>query len=574
MTLLLLLACPGPKGGEPTPEDTGYAYVETGEATDDSGSTTPTESVVDSDSDSSGHSEHTGDDTGVSPPAWSALAVYPDGMVVNPGASFRARAVGTDRDGRRQDVAPTWVSDDEDILAVDAEGMVSALEPGRATVRASLEGLEATLQVTVDDALLARITVVDATTGLPIERARVALPSTSGERTDASGACELPVPDGLPLDLSVWVDDTWDAVTFVGTVNRAFVVPLWPKDADADDARVHGTVDFGGVDDAAWDEIVLGLAAPTHAGGLGTLSLDDWFSDDRTLTVFGVEADLPANLVVEGSAEDLWVDARPGPAGAWVAAGPMAVSDVTSGTESAGAAVALLIGHLDAMRWGWAGGAAASREADAELALAPSAGFVLTTPAPVPDLPAGFGGAEEVLVMTAEERVEEGWVVTGFGLGAGDAVSVAHVAPDEVADSLGTGLVAIAQAGGLGSTGGTTVSAGWVDDDGSGRLADFLDLPDVAWDGATRALTVDVDDDAGLVHVLLTDHHHLRHHLYAAGDWSGTVPNAMSGFGDNRATVDVWAVDTETDTFDALVGVGALDPSQLDARASAHIRQE
>jgi len=570
MSFLALLACTGPKGGESVLEDTGYAYVETGSVTDDTGTTTPTESTVDSET----GKESTPDDTAPPPPAWIGLAAYPDGLTVNPGASFQARAVGTDPDGRRQDADATWTSLDEDILLVTTDGVVTAIEPGRARVRAELDGLEATLEVTVDDAMLAEITVIDATTGLPVQRARVALPSTEGERTDAAGLARLPVPDGLPLVFSVWVDDTWDAVTYAGVVNRRFTVPLFPKDTAADDARVHGTVDFASVADAAWDELVLGLAAPTHRGGLGSLSLDDWFGDERAITVFGIEADLPSNLVVEGSADDFWVGARPGPAGAWVAAGPIAVADVTEGTESAGAAVALLVSHLDAMRWGWAGGAEAALGTDAELSVTPTDAFALTTIAAVPALPEGFTGAEDVLVLRAEERTDEGWVVTGFGLGAGAVVTVAHVAPDGVADALGTGLVAVAQAGGLGSTGGISVASGWVDGDGNGRLVDFPELPAVAWDGRTRELAVHVDGDSTLVHVLLTDAHQLRHHLYAAGDWTGTLPNAMAGFGAARASVDVGSLDTETDTFDALAGAGALDPGELDTRGSAHTRQE
>jgi hypothetical protein len=106
-------------------------------------------------------------------------------------------------------------------------------------------------------------------------------------------------------------------------------------------------------------------------------------------------------------------------------------------------------------------------------------------------------------------------------------------------------------------------------------VADWLDLPTIAtWDPSTRALAVDVDDDADFVHVLLTDAHHLRHHLYVAGDWSGTLPNTLADFGRAQASLDVWSVRTLGDTFDGRVGAGDVDITRFEASAAAHTRQE
>lgn len=567
--LLLLLACTAGKDTPVSPpDDTGYAHVDTS-AVPDSEASTPTET----DSDSTLPPDDTGDSSPVSP-SWVVLDVYPVSLFVNPDAVFRARAVGTRSDGSRGDVAVSWSSNNEDVVTVDAAGSVIALEPGTALLTGTVDGLSGTISVEVDDAYEAEVTVVDARTGAPIPGARVALPGTTGEHTDAAGAARLPVPDGLPVDFSVWVDENWDAVSFLQVVNRRFVVGLAPADTVVTDATLHGTVDYGAVGDAAWDEIVLGLAAPA-VPSLATMTLEDWFSAERPVKVFGFETELPANLVVEGEAGDFSVDTLAGPAGAWMLAGPLKITDVSGATGSTGAALALLISHLDAMRWGWGGGVTTVAEATTEIGLTPAASFDQSTVVALPPLPAGFTGAEEVLVMTAEERADEGFFVTGFALGVGDAVAVTHADGGGVADSLGTSVVAYAQAGGLGGTGGISVAAGRVDTLGNGVLADFLDLPLVpTWQPSTRALAVDVDPDADFVHVLLTDPHHLRHHLYVGGDWSGTLPNTIADFGRASASLEVDAVATDEDTFEARVGLSRLEVRSLPAHAASHMRQE
>ena len=569
MMLLLLCACTADKDVAVLPDDTGYAHVDTSVVPDsgDTATTDTTESVPDSDTDTSG-------DTGPPAPTWVALDVYPGDIVVGPDATFQARAVGTRSDGTRGDADVAWVSDDEDIAAVDAEGLVLALEPGVGRVTATVDGLSASFSFEVDDSYEAEVTVLDAVTGLPIPDARVALPSTNGQRTDATGYARLPVPDGMAIDFSVWVDNTYDAVSFLQVVNRRYTVYLWPIDTAATDATLHGVVDFSGVDDAAWDELVLGLSAPATPV-LATMRLDDWFSDERVVTVFGFDTDLPSNLVLEGEAEDYFVRTGAGPSGSWVLAGPLKVSDVSAATGSTGDALRLLIDHLDVMRWGWAGGATTTLNSTTELGLAPASTFDHATVVAVPELPTGFTGAEDVLVMTAEDRDGEGYYITGFALSAGDAVSVPHVDPAGVTDSRGTAVVAYAQAGGLGGTGGTSVASGTVDALGNGTVAAFLDLPVISsWDPATRAMAVTTDGDADFVHVLLTDSHHLRHHLYVGDAWSGTVPNTLADFGRATAVIDVETVATADDTFEARCGRGQLDVRAMPAVAASHTRQE
>lgn len=569
LLLLALGACTGKTPSGETGDDSGYAWhdtspvVETGDSAADTGDSAAETGRPDS-ADSG--------DTGLPADPYAALAVSPAALVVNPGASFHLRVVGTRPDGGREDAAGVaFTSDDPAVATVDPDGTVHAAAAGETAVRAAVGAVEAVATVTVQDDLQLRVTVVDASTGLPVPGARVALAGTAPVTADAAGLATLAVADGGGQTVSAWVDEAWSATTVVGVVGRAVVLPIRARDADA--AEVEGTVSFAGVPDPAWDELGLGLVGATVPGSLATLDLDAMFGGDRTVTVLGADVGVPANVVIEGSAEGFAAPAVPGPVGVWCFAGPLPIADVSGAAGSTGEALALFVDHLADLAWGMAAGGVAAPGAPAGLDVAPALSPDRVVRLAVPALPLGFRGTEATLVFTAEETVE-GWVVTGLGSGSG-TVDVRGVDGSAVAGSLGAGALAYAQVDGLGS-GGATVAT-WAELAADGR-ATFPAHPGVAaldgWDPATRALAVTVDADTDLVRVRLVDNHRNVREVFLPASWSGTLPNTLADFAHARADVDIVALSTLDGSYEEWVGGGVLDPAALPVTTLAHTRQE
>lgn len=577
MLLLLLAGCLNVDKDTAQPDDSGgYVFhdtapvVDTGDSAVDTGDTGPVDTADTA-------PVETGDTGPVdtAAPTLLALDAYPPRMVVNPGATWATRVLATDLDGVRGDATgAAFAVDDPTIATVDADGVVTALAEGATTLRVALGGLEATTAIEVRAAGTMSVSVVDASTGLPLQGIRVSLQGVGGGSTDAAGTIALSPPDGGPVTVTAWVeDDTYDAVSVVGLVGREIVLPIWPKDVDPDDAHVVGTVDFSGVDDAGWTEVVVGFAAAAVQGELGALVLDRLFSDDRAITVYGVDANAPANLFVEGVAEDYDARAQAGPVAVWGLAGPLPISEVSSGLNGSGDALRLLVGYLDRMSWGMADGATAALDAQTTLHLAPGTRFDDTLPLTLPALSAGFNGTEDLFVLVTEERAAEGFVGTGLGLGNG-TVDVARVADGSVTGSLGTVVLAYGQVGGLGSGGATASSVGRELADGTIAFADLLDVPTVdAWDPATRALAVTVDGDAHFVRVRLEDSRHRKHDVFVAGSWTGEIPRADADFGIARATVEVQALRATDGVFEQWMAEGILAPDALPSEAATRTVQ-
>lgn len=577
MLILLLPACTNIVKDTGTDDDSGgYVYEDTSPVED-----TDTDTGADTDTGPPVDTAETGDDTGdtgpvdTGAPTLAALDAFPASMVVHPGATWAIRVVATELDGARDDAAgATFTSDDEAVATVDAAGVVTAVAAGATTVRVALGGLEDTLAVEVVADGVATVTVTDAATGLPVEGVRVALQGQSSVPTDASGIALVPVADGGPIVLSAWgQDDTYNTVTLAGTVSRRFTLPLWPKDVDPDDGSVTGTVDYTGVDDADWNEMVVGFAAATIQGELGALVLDALFAEDRALTVYGIEVNAPANLIMEGVADDYAAPAQAGPVGLWGLAGPLLIEEASSGLAGTGDALRLLVEHLGDMTWGQTMGGTAARDAQTSLDLGPVEAFDATLALTLPTLPAGFAGNEDFFVLVTEERADEGYVGTGLGIGDG-AVDVATVPAGTVADSLGTAVLAYAQVGGVGSGGASSSVVGRAGADGAIQFPPMLDVVTIdAWDPATRALVLTADPDVQLVRVRLVDTRRRVVDLYVDGSWTGEVPVTNHDFGTARATLEVQALRTTDGVYEEWVSQGVLEPDALPVQAAARATQ-
>lgn len=577
---LLLVACPADVSTLDKNQDSDGIYSETG-LVDDTGETngdTDTAdtggTVVDTGLETGTiETGDTGGDTGR--PDAIEIAAWPTNMTVNPGGMYSIRVVTTLRGGDRADTTDaTFASMDESIATVDATGIVTAVAAGSTQIQVDSGGLSELLNITVRDELAAYVTVLDGSTGLPIEGATVH--TAMGDfLTDSAGVAIAGVADSGAITITAWSDEAHHAVSLLNTVGRTFTIPLEALADDGNDAVLHGTVDFAGVADAGFSELVVGVGCATIQEAPVMFDLADLLAENREVSMFGVDVDVPSNLFIETYAEDYYAPASAGPVATWGISGPIAIADVTAGLNDTGDALELFVNNLGTMVWGLNTGYTAASGSTSEVSLAPSIELNDTLSLALPTLPFGFDGTEEQFVLSMDERLDEGFVVTGIGLGAGLA-DVDRVAPGSVPDTIKSVVYTYAQAGGVGSGGGTSIS---VATEGRGTVVfpDLLDLPVVNnWNVATLELDFATDNDAQFVRFSLIDEDGMVHDMYTDGSWSGVADKWLGGFERPKATVQLDTFAGVDGNLEHWFGTANLNPADLspDRRAQERIVKE
>ncbi len=559
LLLLLAVAC------TPTPYkkaagDSGYAFHDTGLATDSGDSALDTGDTADS-----------GDSGG---PAVTSVDVFPTIMKVNPGAMWALRVVASDSTGWHGDVSTaTFSSDDETIASVDASGVVTAIAVGATHIQVSFSGKGAAESVTVSDDLHADVTVIDRTTGLAIEGALVSLPGEQPAFANGLGIAHVPVQDGAPIMLTAWLDGEWSALTITATVQRELTMALTPKDAGGYDANLHGTVDFSGVRAPDADEMVVGFAVPSVQHSLVSLDIADLFADPRTVTIYGIDVSAPANLFVKDYAEDWYAVAMAGPVAAWGLAGPIPVEEATESFSGTGDALDLLVTHASDLEWDATSGLTAVSLNTTETSLAPDEKLSDVLTVALPALPLGFTGNEEWFVLSADKLATDGWVATGLGLGS-SSTYVSRVPPGTLSGTVESSFFAFSQVEGLGSGKGSTAVVGTEGKAGV-AFADALDVPTIdGWDPAARTISVTSDATANLVLIRVVDKKHHVHDLVAPASWTGIEPNCIDELARGQATVHVSTVVTNGNSFEDWARTGDWDLSTKDADAYARNLRE
>ncbi len=542
---LLFVGCPAGDSAKGDSDDTSGGYVDTGDVTE-TGET--------------GDSDDTGvPDTGVEG-GLAALDAWPSGLTVNVGAAWSVRVVGTDKAGvRAVYTAATFASADTAVATVDARGVVTAVGAGSTTVEVVAEGFTVELDVAVRSTLEATVTVLDAATGGPIAKATVWTNETEVE-TDASGVATVSVASAGAINITAWETSEWYAVSVLDTISRDVILRLKRVDEREPSAQLHGDVDFSGMLDAEAAEEVFGLASGSVQGPLPLFQIDDLLADDRNLDYYGVDVAVPSNLFVKGHLEDYYADAFPGPVAVWGLGGPVPIAELTAGLSGTGDAMALLIDHLDDLRWGVNGGLTASAGATTEAPLAPSVAFTDSARVALPSLSAGFEGTEEQLVCTFDGS-DDGWVLTGLAMGTG-VLDVRRVPAGSVTGSDRSAVWTMAQVGGIGS-GPTGIAVAAAADDGASTLAfpDFQDIPTIdAWSFNTRQLDLAVDPDASLVRITMVDPRGRVHELFAGGSWSGVVDKHNDDFQRPTADITVQSLAILDGSFEQGVTDGSLAP--------------
>lgn len=501
---------------------------------------------------------------------WVALRAAPDGLTVNPGATWTLRASAQDETGAWTVVDVVWSSSDDAIVAADA-GIASALAVGDATMTATLGDLSASVEVHVQEALELVVRPVDAVTGEALVGASVVL--DDGERVldeDGDGSITVPVADGSPAVVTVYLRD-YAAATIWGAVGRDLTVPLRATDSLVTATGViEGTVDFSDIPTSEFDRIRVGMAAPSIHGPVLLADLDGLVSEERTLDLYGIETSVPSNLYAASLAEDYALRAEVGATAVWTLAGPLPIADLLSGLDGTSDVFALLQENRDYLVWGWTEGGTVSEEATLDVNLAPGVTLDGSVLVDIGELPSAFSGDEQVLVLSGQQLDDQGLVVTGFGIGQGE-VDVAS-APVSLPGARGELVVVLAQAGGLGSGGALCATTATVEDGVASPVA-LPEAPTLSFAGETRSFSVSTDSMASMVHVAIESSDGTVRDLYLdGGAVSGILPQAGLPFGYGRTTWSLVAVNAEEGTFDGFVATGSLDVEDLASRAAAAAR--
>lgn len=507
-------------------------------------------------------------DTGAS--SWLAVQAAPDGLVVSPGATWALSLSAQTEAGTWVELDGAWTSDQPGVVSVDDADTATAVAAGTATLTGSAEGLSASASVEVRDDGTLTVTALDASTGEILGGVVVVV--DDGDRVeddDGDGVVALPVTTSAGLAVTVTLRD-YVPVTVWNTVGRTLRVPLTPEsELEVPRGALSGAVDLSAITEGEFGNARVGMAAPSVQGPAVLMDPESLVSENRTVSIFGVDAELPENVYVGELIEDYTVPADPGPAAVWTLAGPLPVSELTAGLSGTGDVVSLLLTYRDSLSWGYnAGGTVVAGETLAA-DLAPATTLDLLTEVTVGDLPLGFSGDEEILVLTGQELLDQGFVVTGFGLG-NDVVEVA--AADVVLDgSTRDRVVAIGQVGGLGNGGAlcTTVTT----PDGAAVSTPTLpEAPSLSFDAATRTFALSTDADADFVRARITSRDgKVRDLLVAGGAASGILPLAGISFSYGSTTWELIGLHTEHGTFEGTLSSGDTDIEAMaeDATASA-----
>ena len=383
-------------------------------------------------------------ETGVDQSTWTDLSVEPTGMRVSVGARFRLKVRATSPMGERVEPDVEWSVEPEDAGRVDA-GEFVAMAPGTAMIVASLDGVEVSAAVDIEESAALQM-VVRGPEG-PVEGARILVNGEESGVSDPDGVSEIhDLPSG-PLDVAVHHPDVVP-LTVLGVTGRNLDVEVRGRD-EPDEPVVEGTIDFSELDPGP-GELGIGWVVPTVAEPWWT-SFGELMGANRSISVFGVGVDLPLAIAVSEH-DEAWAVRATGTESVRAFATALPLEEALAAASGSSSPIDLI-----AERLGDARTASAATAGTDSVILRPGGSLASRSEVPLGRLPDG-ASSPAVIVLGLDE--------TGrvLGLGAGlDRVTVHAV-------STPSHYLALFEDGGLGSGGGVSVAYGT-------ELADFLELP-------------------------------------------------------------------------------------------------
>ncbi len=565
LSLLLLTLVPACSDKDTTTgTDTGSTTLATDSG--DSDTTTDTDSGetgIDTETAETGDTLETGDTSPVAP---GELSVYPREFVVDPSAVWTPRTVHS-LDGELTDVTPSWVSSDEGVLTITAEGVATAVAPGDATLTATWEGLEALSAVTVQETATLKVSLVQSEDGSPVTEGKIRYGGTTVEVDSVTGSAELSVPAGESVWVTCWSTNT-DRIpaTVMQVVGRELVVPLRAQGAaNIADAEIGGDYDFTGVPPLSEDEkaagyIVLGLAGSSMPWGPLYWRPDELLSPDREATLYGLDVAMPGNITILDEVETWNTPAWSGDAGVWSLAGPVPLADAVAGLTDLSSALDFLLENVDGFVYGWDGSLTATAGTPLELDVKPSTSLSETVEVELPSWPPGFEGTETALLLALDGAGPEGPTVVGFGRGFPGTAHTSR-APGTFFgwDGSAEQVLAYLELGGAGTGGARVLSAAPVVD-GVATIGEFHEPPTLdSFDGGSHDLEFSSDPDAQIVHFYITSKDGTERDYYLPA-LSGLVniPAEGPSFGWGVTEWEMTVLQAGSGTFESWAAEGAL----------------
>ncbi len=203
--------------------------------------------------------------------------------------------------------------DDPGIAAVDADGRVIPLRTGSVAVTATWEGMTsepAVVRIVTPGAV--RVTVVDVETGAALPAASVWVgdrPAVGPWFTAGDGSVDI--QGDFSGALTVTADfEGYRRTSVVGTVAREVRLALRSDGQEAPPATFRGTVDF--TSEPGTGELALALSIATIPGTPLLANLVDFIGNLIDVDAFGLQTQLPENMVVSGVLDHFVAPAWPG----------------------------------------------------------------------------------------------------------------------------------------------------------------------------------------------------------------------------------------------------------------------
>lgn len=554
----LLLGC---KGDDTADKDTGdidtdtdspYVYQDTSEWVDTS---TPQETG------------DTGDtsmpvDTGEPDDTVAALHLHPADFTAGVGATYALRLVSEDVEGELADVDASEfdvTTSDHTVAIVGGTALVKVMGEGEATLTASWKGHEATATLTATDGNTLELTLLDAETGLPVENGSASLGDDDRTSADEDGRVTLTPSDSGGVWVNAWAKN-YIPITIADTVSRDLTVPLRSRCSAEESVTFAGDSDFSSVDEGSvYEDLSIGLAVASFRHGPLFFDVESLVGEDRTVSIYGVSATIPSNIFVKDMVPDYEGATTPGDFDVWSMAGPVPITDLTSGLNGSGDVLGLLEDNLARFSFGWSGTYTAGEDETVTVDVAPDTPYEEEVTVQIPMLSSGFSGDEEALVLVVDETTSGLHSVTGLGLGTG-TVTARRAPTSAVSDVERTHALVIAQADGIGSGEAMAYAAAEVESDGTAMPPDFQDLPSItSFSGSTREYSTSTDADVTLVRITIEGGEgSLRDLVLAGGSQSGTLPAPPYSFSYGKTTWSLQAFETTTGTFESLASTGTV----------------
>lgn len=275
--IILLLGCSDSKS--PVDSELGYMVVDSGMVQRDTADTVDTT-----------------EDT-------TLIELYPKENRIRVGSEILLRAVAFPTQGPPVDLNSIWTADSEELVTINNQ-ILRANEVGTVNLTAENNYGVQNLQLSIVDDSEITVVVHDALSQTPVSGMTVAVNNEIRGSTDAEGVMVV-TSEGLE-SITVY-QQGYIPVSVLSVPGTRIHVPAVPTTQVMQvNNEQNGQIDFSGLNDPDFSDISIALTIPEHRNIL-SVTLQDLFKSNRTVEIFGTEANVPGSLSIEGYDESFRV---------------------------------------------------------------------------------------------------------------------------------------------------------------------------------------------------------------------------------------------------------------------------